>query len=331
MKNSSAQPNPLTDPVVPAIRSEALIAAASAGFFDALARRPLKAPALARALGLDTTGVKRVADVLAACGYLERAGDVYALTDVSRTAFLKTGSVRLTNWVKFGAIQLRGLRRLQKVLESGRPVDLYDLMENENELLTQQRAMAETAGPAAGWVAENIPVRSGAEYMLDIGGSHGLYSAAICRRNPPLLSDVLELPSVINAARKVSKEYSTARFVNYIEGDIATGELTKTYDVVFLGNIIHHQKKKTAGSVLSKIASSMTPGGTIALWDLAETGERPDETAACFSLFFYLTSGAGCYSERETAALLESAGFECVESIHPTRTSTHVLSIGRRP
>ena len=314
MKNSSVQPNPLTDPIIPAIRSAALVVAVSTGLFATIAERRMGVTQLAKALGLRPQGLRRLAEVLVVGGYLSRVDDEYELSEVSRMAFLKGGSFELTNWVKFCRVQLRAVGCLETALMEGRPIDLFGLMTSETELLTHQRAMAETAKPAADWLASNVPVPPGARNMLDVGGSHGVYSAAICRRNPPLQSQVLELPSVLEMARAVSEEYTTDRYVSHIEGDITTTTLAKTYNVVFLGNILHHLPDESPTGVLTKIAANMVPGGTIAIWDLAETDEEPDETAACFSLFFHLTSGAKCYSESEITRLLQTTGFSDIQT-----------------
>jgi hemolysin activation/secretion protein len=41
--------------------------------------------------------------------------------------------------------------------------------------------------------------------MLDIGGSHGLYSVALCRRYPTLDGTILEPPQVEEATRLLAR------------------------------------------------------------------------------------------------------------------------------
>jgi 2-polyprenyl-3-methyl-5-hydroxy-6-metoxy-1,4-benzoquinol methylase len=202
-------------------------------------------------------------------------------------------------------------------------------MPGEEALLTQQRAMAETAKPAAAWVAEHTPVRPGASLMLDVGGSHGIYSAAICKRNPPLRSQVLELPAAISLAAKVSKEYGTDEWIGYIEGDITATPLQGPYDLVFMGNIIHHQSENSLRAVLSKAAAHIEPGGTVVIWDIAGNEAPADEKTACFSLLFYISSGARCYTESEIVRLLEASGFDTVRVFRAP--STHTLFTAKKP
>jgi hypothetical protein len=329
MEDSVIRPNPLTDPIIPAIRSIALITAQSLGLFTALADEALGAESLAGKLGLNAVGVKRLAEVLRVCGYLSIDEEKYRLTEPSRVALMKGGSLQLTNWVEFCQVQIQAFGHLKTALSTGRPVDLFGLLEGEAGLSMHQRAMADTAKPIADWIAANTPVPPGAKEMLDVGGSHGLYSAAICRRNSPLRAEVMELPSVLETARRVSKEYCTDRYLSHIEGDVVTSKLTKTYDVVFLGNLIHHLTQQNARTTLSKTASATRRGGTIAIWDLSAAEQEPDETSACFSLLFYLTSGAKCYTELEIRELLGTCGYGQIRAIRPPGVSTHVLYTAR--
>jgi hypothetical protein len=127
----------------------------------------------------------------------------------------------------------------------------------------------------------------------------------------------------------VARELGTDRFVRHLEGDIATTALSGRYDVVFLGNLLHHLVDSTAATVLSKIEAATVPGGTIAVWDLVDTSEASVETA-CFSLLFYLTSGAGCPSESDVTALLDRAGYRDIRTVRPPKAPTHVLFTGRK-
>ena len=50
------------------------------------------------------------------------------------------------------------------------------------------------------WVARHLPLPRLARQMLDIGGSHGYFSVAICRRYTQLRATILELPDAIKHA-----------------------------------------------------------------------------------------------------------------------------------
>jgi tRNA A22 N-methylase len=55
-------------------------------------------------------------------------------------------------------------------------------------------------------VAPKIPVPNGATAMLDIGGSHGLFSIELCKKHSSLSSTIMELPGSIEAASAIAKD-----------------------------------------------------------------------------------------------------------------------------
>ena len=66
--------------------------------------------------------------------------------------------------------------------------------------------MRAMASGSAREVGRRTPVKSGARDMLDIGGSHGYYSVAICRRHPGLRAVILDLPEAIKHAAQSTGE-----------------------------------------------------------------------------------------------------------------------------
>jgi hypothetical protein len=326
-------PNPLADPFVPAVGAYALITAVSIGLFSALADRPRSAEELSTELGLRAAAVERLAAVLVAMGYLNRDGGdggVYGLAEVSRMTLLPGSPHSLRNWVEFSGTQLQAVSRMKEVLGSDQGVDLYDLMSGDQERLTHQRAMAETAAPAAESIASQVELPPGPRRMLDVGGSHGLYSAAICRRNPPLVSDVIELPAILPFARAVAAEYGADEYVTYLPGDVEQRELTQTYDLIFLGNIVHHFAPERLRRLLHKLSRSSSAEARIVIWDIDDRRDSDELVSACFSLFFHLTSGARCHAESELADLLRAAGFGRLQVVRTPQPSTHVLTVARR-
>ena len=223
------------------------------------------------------------------------------------------------------------MSQLQSKLSTGQGVGLFELMKTPEELRVHQLAMAETAMFVAEWVATHLPVPRGAEMMLDIGGSHGLYSAEICRRNPPMRAEVLELPGVLDAARSAAIELGTTDVVTHIEGDIRTTDLPREYSVAFLGNLVHHFQLDELGGVLGRIWKHITPGGTIAIWDMAAGSGPGDLVSGLFSLFFYLISTGGCHSGSQIKQALQRAGFSQFQAIQPDRPSLHTLYVATKP
>jgi SAM-dependent methyltransferase len=331
MNQNSINPNPLTDPVVPAITSMALITAERAGLFDAINSGCHSPAEIAERQGADPAGIERVVAVLAACGYLSRTEQGYELTEVSRATLLPGGEYDFRNWLRFSRWQVTAALSMEEVLRSREPLDLLGMMDSDGERLSHQRAMAETARPIAEWIADQIPLPAGAARMIDIGGSHGLYAAALCRRQPGMRATVYELPSMVEYAQQVSRELGTNTYCEHVGADFMTASVDRRCDLTFIGNLLHHYTRPDAAELFRKIHRCLAPGGRIAVWDLFEIPGEQDVTGASFSLLFYLTSGTRCFTAAETEQLLAEAGFADVQLTRPPGTSTHALLTACRP
>ena len=330
---NDVRPNPLTDPVVPAITSIAIVCGVSSGVFELLSAEGTKVSSerIASKLALSAEGVTRLANVLVALGYLSGSSQGYELTPVSRETLLDSSSQPFRNWVQFSRYQIVAALEAMQVMRTGSPFDLFGKLQHDGALALHQRAMAETARPAADWVASQIPVPQEHDRMLDIGGSHGLYSAALCHRYPPMHSDVVELPEVIDAAKQVATQYETDQYCTYVPGDIRVAPLTRVYDVMFLGNVVHHFDEKDAGSVLEKLASHLNPGGVLALWDMFGMPSEPDVVSACFSFLFFVTSNGSCFAMDEIVRMLTVSGLVDIQKIRTPESGSHTLVTARKP
>jgi SAM-dependent methyltransferase len=169
--------------------------------------------------------------------------------------------------------------------------------------------------------------------MLDLGGSHGLYGALICRQHPPLRSEVWDLPAAIEPARALARNEGIDDVVSHRAGDARTLELgADSTDVVFLGNLVHHFTPAENQDLLGRIKKALRPGGTVAIWDfkLPEADSPPDLVSAGLALHFRLGSATRCYGAAELTDWLRSAGFSEV-TCQPTPAPAQILLTGRVP
>ena len=110
-----------------------------------------------------------------------------------------------------------------------------------------------------------------------------------------------------------------------------TDELGGDYDVIFLGNIAHHFSPEQNLALLRRAKDSLTPGGTIAIWE----GEQPGPEAEsdilgdAFALYFRITSTSRVYTADEYAGWLSAAGYEDVQVLRPPMGPGIVLIAGR--
>jgi hypothetical protein len=334
MLASPQAPLALFDSFLPLVQASALMAGVRHGVFEGVRGGPLSATELAGVLVVDPDTLQLVLRVLSASKYLT-ADDQgrFALTDVARTT-LDNGVDRLTAFVGTLDFWWTRFAQMGEVLRSGHGLDFHRELRDPAEWSTYQAAMLEIARRQAPFVASRVPVTPGATRLLEIGGSHGLYGALIARAHPPMLSEVLDLPQAVKHARKLASAEGLDDVVTYRTGDALADDLGEDYDVVFLGNILHHFTPQQIGELLARVRAAMSQGATVAIWDCrqSEADEvEPDLIGDAFSLFFRLTSTARCYTKREFTSWLIDAGFVEVQVQSLPVGRSLILVTGRAP
>lgn len=147
--------------------------------------------------------------------------------------------------------------------------------------------------------------------MLDIGGSHGYYSVALCRRHRGLRAVVLDLPEAIEgAAPLLARERMGSRVVHRA-GNALTQDLgTAVYNVVLIANLVHHFDEETNRALVRRVAQALKPGGTLAILEIIRprSPRAAGQVGALADLYFSALSEAGTWSFAEIAGWQRAAG-----------------------
>jgi predicted O-methyltransferase YrrM len=316
------------DTVVPPLQAQAIMAAVRCGVFEALGGAPCRVDELASVLDLDPDTLELLLRLLRGSDYLTTDGDGrFALTERSRLELLQASSYRVTPWVTLFGMWWDRLAGIDTLLKTGAGLDMHHEMQNPTEWALYQAAMLASARRAAPLVARMVPVKAGATRLLDIAGSHGMYGALIARAHPPMRAEVLDLPEAVEHASKLGSAEGLDDVVSWRGGDALSDDLGDGYDVVFLGHILHHFAPPVIADLLARVRKAMTPGGTVAIWDIPQPGETTrDVIADAYALFFRLTSSARCYRADEYCMWLTDAGFTAV---HAEEAPMFLLVTGR--
>jgi hypothetical protein len=329
--SSPRAPRALFDTFLPLVQARAIIAGVRLGVFEALRDGGHSCEELAQSLSLDVEALELVLRVLAGAGYLVRDGDRYALTEVASQTLLDGARDRLVAYVGLDDMAWDWLGHTNNVIRDGRGIDMHGMLDNPANWATYQAAMLETARRNAPLVAQLVPVKPGAQKLLDIAGSHGLYGALICRAHPPMRSTVLDLAAAVEQSSQLARAEGLDDVVTHQVGDALTDDLGDGHDVVFLGNILHHFTPEQIGGLLRRIRRALCPGGTVVIWEIRrpEADDPPDIMGDGFALFFRVTSTARCYTTGEYSDWLNAAGFEDVQQHRIPVAPFQVLVTGR--
>jgi SAM-dependent methyltransferase len=303
-------PVPIIEATPPLLQARAIMVATKSGVFEALAAGPRDAPAIAAQCQADPRAMRKLLDGLVGTGYLRYAAGRYTLAPLSRRWLLRDSPRSIHDYMLFNYSQWEWIARLDEFLTDGQPIEFHREMTPEQWDM-YQRGMYCIARLTAPEVAWRVPVPRGAKEMLDIGGSHGLYSVAICRRHPGLRATVLDLPVAIEYAAPLLAREGMGDRVQHRAGDALTDDLGEArYDLVFIANLVHHFDNQTNRDLMRRIARALRPGGICVIQDGYHEAnpQRAGQFGALGDLFFALTSAAGVWTFAEMAAWQRAAG-----------------------
>jgi 2-polyprenyl-3-methyl-5-hydroxy-6-metoxy-1,4-benzoquinol methylase len=201
---------------------------------------------------------------------------------------------------------------LEDYVRTGKTLQLHNSV-NEKEWNLYQEGMRDLSITAAKDLAGKIPVPKDASLMLDIGGSHGLYSIELCKKHPNLKSTILELPGAIEAASAIAKRYDTTGRVGYKTGNALNDDLgSEQYDVIMINNVVHHFTAEQNHELAKKIAKALRPGGIYIIGEFIRA-EKPGEGGVIGSasgLYFSVISASGNWSAEEMQSWQKNAGLK---------------------
>lgn len=299
------------------VRARAIMVATKLGVFEALADGALTADRVAERCGTFPFATTKLLDALVGSEYLRFRGGAYSLAPLARTWLLADSPRSVRDKVLFEFVEWAMVEQLESFVRTGETSDLHERGSDETWGL-YQRAMRALSGLAAPEIVRRTPIPAGAATMLDIGGSHGFISVAMCRRYAGLRAVVLDLPQAIeHAAPLLAREQMGDRVVHR-PGDALTDDLgEQVWDVVYVSQLLHHFDAPTNRTFAARVARALKPGGVFVVLELIRPA-RPGATGqvgALLDLYFAVTSQAGTWSIDEIAGWQRDAGLAVLRPI----------------
>jgi len=303
-------PTPIAHTLGGIVLARTVMAATKLGVFESLRAKAHTAAEVAAACSADPFATGKLLDALVSSGYLASRGARYRLTSLSRKWVLKDSPRSLHDAILYEALEWEWLTHLDEFVRSGKPLDFHATM-TADEWALYQRGMRAIAGIGADEVARHVPVPRGAHTMLDIGGSHGYYSVAICRRHRGLRATVLDLPQAIeHAAPLLARERMGDRVVHRAGNALMDDLGTEAFDLVFISQLVHHFDDTTNRELARRAARALRPGGRLVILEAIrrQSPKQGGQVAGLLDLYFAFTSHAGTWSFAEMASWQRGAG-----------------------
>ncbi len=300
-------PRPLLETHGTVLLAQAVMVATRAGVFEALAAGPLGAAEVAARCATATRPTAALLVVLETARYVRSAGGRYALAPDARRWLLADSPNSLRENVLFRFTEWPWIAGLDRFLASGRPLDIHAAMSPE-QWGAYQRGMRSLATVLAREVAWRTPVPRQARTMLDLGGGHGHYAAALCGRHRALTAVVLDLPEAL--AQAPAPDGLGGR-IEFRAGDARAADLgAAAFDLILASNLLHHFDPAQGRDLVRRAALALRPGGVLVVQELfaPATARTGGQLGALADLYFAMTSESGTLSVAEIAVWQREAG-----------------------
>jgi SAM-dependent methyltransferase len=290
--------------------SRAVLEANRLDVFETVGHRKISVEEIAKEAGLNARALHSLLQVLVAAGYFKFSAGKYSLTAMAKKWCLKGSESSVYNLQMFNIYCWDWMNYMQEFLKTGKGLQYHDTL-NEEQWKWYQMGMADVAKDTAKAAPGKMPVPKNPATMLDIGGSHGLYSVEMCKKHQSLSSTILDLPAAIEKARPILQQYNMGDRVQYLPGDALKDNLGENkYDIILISSLMHHFTSEQNRDLAKRIYIALKPGGTFAIQEFVrpEEGKNMDMIGAVSDLFFNLSSTSGTWSLSELKGFQTGAG-----------------------
>ena len=305
-------PVPLVETQIYFTIARAIMAAAELGIYESIGKSWKSGEDVAKDCRTNPAATTHLLNTLVGIGYVKYSDGKYKLAPRLTKWLLKESDSNMIGKLRFQLLEWDWVGKMEEYVRTGKPLELHGSI-NSQEWEHYQEGMRDLSVNAAKEFANKVPVPAGATQLLDIGGSHGLYSIALCKKYPALNSTVLELEGAIESASSIAKRYDTTGRVHYKAGNALVDDLGhEVYDVVMINNVVHHFTEEQNIALAAKIYRALKPGGIYAVGEIIRI-DKPGAggvIATATSIYFSMTSQSGNWSESEISSWQTKAGFQ---------------------
>lgn len=270
---------------------------------------------IAKNAHVSEVGAELILDCLDALGYVRKKENRYAFTKRGYKNLSVHSDKNFRHFILFCDYLYKGYIDLDETIRLGkRPKSnmLEDMTDYEWELFS--RAMIDISKTNFKEVAGKIPVAKTHKKMLDLGGSHGLYSIELCKRNPHLQATIIDLPPVKKYADESIAQYKASKNVDFLPSDFMKDELPENVDIILAFNIIHGLNPAENETLAAKVYKALNPGGIYIILDqikgIGGSSQMSKATTSYMALNLLHQAGGKTYSKNEIDHCVLNAGFK---------------------
>lgn len=316
--------------------AKATAVAANLGIPDQLALGPKTAEEVAKAIGADASAVYRLMRAVVSVGVLTAEPEHrFALTPLG--AALRSnvpGSMRSFliaemapgHWLPWG--------NLEDAVRTGRPsapkvlgMDTWEYYKkNREEGLHFAAAMSGVSHMAMQAVLASYSF-AGARKVVDIGGSHGSFVAAVLQREKTARGVLFDRPEVVDGAGTTLEEAGVNDRVDRVGGSFFES-VPEGGDVYLLKHILHDWNDDECVKILRNVCEAMVLDGRVVVVEMLITDKGPPSPAPLLDVNMLVMHTGKERTAEDFAALFAQAGLK-LHAVTPTQSPFAVIEARR--
>ncbi|MGH7782642.1 MAG: methyltransferase [Candidatus Binatia bacterium] len=316
------------------VEAQIVQTAVKLGIFDAIGDGAAHAQTVAATLGLEQRATELMLNALTALRLTKKTAARFSLTKASSRYLRRSAPEYLGGMILFDASLWRCWEHLPDTVRTGkpaRPANMYQEDPEETAIfisamdsLVKARGDTDILAKAYDWEAVTE--------LLDIGSGPATYPISLCRKYPNLKATIFDLPATLKITEEYVREAGLQQRIRLMPGDYRIDDVSGSYDVVFLSNIIHGESYKQNQNLIRKLYPIVEPRGHIIIKDhILEDSRTNPPVGALFSLLMLLTTDSGrCYGFDEVKSWMDSAGFKEIQQIDLPAPLNSSLVLGKR-
>jgi SAM-dependent methyltransferase len=302
-------------------------AAAELGLFDLLAPESLSLEEVTAQLQSDPRATRILLDALAALELLEKENDRYRLPPPLQPYLTSQGAETVLPMICHRMSVARAWVMLAWTVKAGipapRPTSLRGPLADTEAFVLAMHVIS--APLAQRLVAQLRPLTF--RCLLDVGGATGTWTEAFLNEVPGASAIVLDLPAVIEVARRRLSQSPLRDRIRLVSGDYLRDPLPGPVDFAWVSAICHQHSREENRLIFRKIHEVLSPGGSIAIRDIIMEPSRirPVQGALFAVNMLANTPGGNTYTFDEYAEDLRTAGFVAARCLVSTEDMNSVI------
>lgn len=309
--STNSLPVPLIKSQISTVVSNCLVASIKHGFIDIIDGN-LKSGDISKICNTNELATNNVLLTLVSAGYLRKDNDdCFSLSSKWLNSQLECA---LLKNIEFQEVISKYFDRNFDHFVQGKSYPSFHDDISRDEMIIYHLAMREIASLCADELTNIHDIPHSFKAMLDIGGSHGIYSCSFYRSFPHLDVTVLELKDVVDLYKKepMLKGAIENKDVKYLAGDALKFDYgVEKWNVILLANVIHHFSESENKSLFRKLFNSMQDGGVLIVVDMFKSSNKLTQHAITMEMVYSFLSSSSVWSIEEVQGWLKDNTFHC--------------------